>query len=437
MPIGNAPRLPEGSMTDGTYGSLMQDVYETVPALTYPLSIGTYNKMRRDPQIKAVLSAYTLPLRSAQWAINPRGCRDEVVELVADAWGLPIAGSNDDGPGPARRRGVQWDDHLRVALLMLTFGHSPFVQWYDIGGDPLRARLAGLSERLPSTIADIKVDKNGTLESIQQNGSRDRIPARSLVWYVHEREGGAWQGNSMIREAYAPWLLKHEMWRVLGQAGRRFGMGIPQVKAPPGSPPADTTKAAEIASGWRAGDQAGVGLPAGFEFDLKGMIGTAPDVLGFVNYLDAQIATSVLAEIFNLDTSANGSRALGDTVIGLLEMAWQATAREVMGPANQLNVQMVDYNFGEDEPVPGLLATDITRPEVTSEAVSALVSCGALTPDLGMENDLRNRFHFPQIAERPEPAAPDTTTGPANERIPQDPQGVAGDNPPARQPVAS
>jgi hypothetical protein len=424
-------------MTDGMYGALVQDVYETVPALTYPLSIQTYAKMRRDPQIKAVLNAYTLPLRSAQWAINPRGCRDEVVELVADAWGLPIAGSADDGPGPARRRGVQWDDHLRVALLMLSFGHSPFVQWYDIGGSPLRARLAGLSERLPSTISDIKVNDDGSLQGIVQSGSRRLIGARNLVWYVHEREGAAWQGNSMIREAYAPWLLKHEMWRVMGQSGRRFGMGIPQVTAPPGSPPADITRAAEIAATWRAGDQAGVGLPDGFRFDLRGMNGSAPDLLGFINYLDAQIATAALAEIFNLDTSSNGSRALGDTVIGLLEMAWGATAREVMGPANALNVQMVDYNFGEDEPVPGLLATDITRPEVTSEAISALVTCGALTPDLGMENDLRNRFHLPQIAERPEPVAPDTVTGPANERIPESPQGTAGNNPPARQAVGS
>jgi hypothetical protein len=437
MPLGNAPRMPEGSMTDGTYGSLVQDVYETVPALTYPLSIQTYAKMRRDPQIKAVLNAYTLPMRSASWAINPRGCRDEVVELVADAWGLPIAGDNDDGPGPARRRGVQWDDHLRVALLMLTFGHSPFVQWYDIGGTPLRARLAGLSERLPQTIADIQANEDGTLKGIVQSGKRDLIPARNLLWYVHEREGAAWQGNSMIREAYAPWLLKHEMWRVIAQSGRRFGMGVPQVSAPAGSPPADVTRAAEIAASFRAGDQAGIGLPAGFTFDLKGMIGSVPDMLGFVNYLDAQIATSALAEIFNLDTSANGSRALGDTVIGLLEMAWQATAREVMGPANALNVQMVDYNFGEEEPVPGLLATDITRPEVTSEAISALVSCGALTPDLGMENDLRNRFHLPQINERPEPAAPDTVTGPANERIPEAPQGTTGDAPPARQVVGA
>lgn len=423
MPVGDAPRLPEGSMIDGVfglYGTLSQDAYETVPALTYPLSIQTYMKMRRDPQIKAVLDSYTLPLTNATWAINPKGCRDEVVELVADAWGLPIAGDNDDSPGPARRRGVSWDDYLRVALLMLPFGHSPFVQWYDIGGTPLRARLAGLAERLPWTISNIEVDAQGNLAGIQQNGSRKVIPAQSLVWNVHRREGAAWQGNSMIREAYAPWLLKHEMWRALGQGNRRFSMGVPTVKTGPNPTPGDVQQAAAIAAGYRGGDQAGVGLPQGWEFLLAGMTGSAPDTLGFVRYLDQAIATSCLATVLNLDASPNGSRALGDTMIGLLQLSWGSVSKEIMGPANKLNVQMVDYNFGEEESVPSLLCTDLSRPELTSEAVKALVDCGALTPDLSLESYLRMRYHLPEVdaderqaaIDAQQPADPTPVTGP-------------------------
>jgi hypothetical protein len=247
VPFADAPRTAAGSMADGAYGSLALDLYETVPALTYPSSIQTYGSMRHDPQITAVLGAYTLPLRSATWAVNPRGVRDEVVQLCADAWGLPILGDND-GPGPARRRGVQWDDHLRLALLMLPFGHSPFALRYDIGGAPLRARLAELSERLPQTIVDIQINEDGSLKGIVQSGSRDLIPARALQWYVHEREGSQWQGRSMIRAAYAPWLIKHEMWRVMAQSSRRFGMGVPTVTAPTGGTPADVTQAAMIAS---------------------------------------------------------------------------------------------------------------------------------------------------------------------------------------------
>lgn len=397
MPISNAPRTTVGSLGTG-YDSLALDLLENVPALTFPLSMQTYGRMRTDPHIASVLAAYELPMRSASYAINPRGCRDEVVQLCADAWGLPIAGDNS-GPGPARRRGVAWDDHLRLALLMLPFGFSPFAIRYDVGGDPMRARLAELSERLPQTITDIEVDDQGRLVGMRQLNYRELMPARNLLVYTHRREGSAYQGRSMLRESYGPWLLKHEMWRVMAQSSRRFGMGIPQVTAPSGGTPADVKAAAEIASGFRAGDQTGVGLPDGFAFDLRGLNGSVPDTLGFVNYLDAQMASSVLAEVLNLDTAATGNRALGDTVIGLLQMSWGAVAREITGPATQLNIQMVDDNFGEDEPVPSVLCTDINRPEITSEAISALVTCGALTPDITLENDLRNRYNLPVIEE--------------------------------------
>jgi hypothetical protein len=403
VPFADAPRTLAGSMNDGYgYGTLALDLYESVPALAYPTSVQTYARMRHDPQIASVLKAYSLPLLSATWAINPRGCRDEVVQLVADAWGLPIAGNND-GPGPFRRRGVQWDQHLRLALLMLTFGFSPFAMRYDIVGTPVRARLAELGERLPQTITDIVINKDGSLAGIHQNGEQDLIPASALLWYAREREGAAWQGQSMIRPAYAPWLIKHELWRVLATSSRRFGMGIPNVHAPAGSPPADITRAQELASGYRAGDQAGVGLPDGYTFDLTGLSGSVPDTLGFIRYLDAQIAASVLANVFNLDSSANGSRALGETLIGMLELSWQATSKEIIGPANRLSMQMVDYNWGEDESVPSLVCTDISRPEVTSDAIAALVACGAITPDITLENDLRLRYQFPVLAEKPAP----------------------------------
>jgi hypothetical protein len=401
--FGSVPRTAAGSMGYG-YTDLMYDFYETIPALSFPLSMQTYAKMRRDPQISAVLKAYTFPLRMGTYAVNPNGCRDEVVQLVADGWGLPISGDNDD-PGPARRRGVQWKRHIRLALLMLTFGFSPFAVRYDIDGNPLRARLAELSERLPQTITDIQVNEDGTLKQVYQQGSRDPIPASALLWYAHEREGGAWQGRSMIAESYGPWLLKHEMWRVHAQSNRRFGMGIPQVTAPPGGTPADVQNAALLASGYRAGDQSGVGLPSGFTFDLRGLSGSVPDTMAFINYLDAQISTSVLAEILNLDTASTGNRALGDTIIGLLQMSWRAVAEELVDTATGLNVQMVDANFGEDEPVPGILCTDINRPEVTSEAISALVTCGALTPDIELENDIRLRFNLPVTGENERTAA--------------------------------
>jgi hypothetical protein len=405
----DGPRVAAGSMTDGTgaYGALAQDIYENIPDLVHPAAVGTYARMRRDPKIKGVLSSYSLPLQAAEYGINPKGCRDEVVQYCADAWGLPIIGDND-GPGPARRRGVLWDEHLRVALsVMLPFGYSPFAIAGEVTGDPMRWRLTELSERLPQTISDIKLNDDGSLEGIVQYGSRNLVPASGLLWYVLNKEGAMWQGQSMIREAYAPWLIKHEMWRVMAQSSRRFGMGVPTVKAPQGATDADVQKAGAIAAGYRAGDQSGIGLPDGFLFELTGLTGSVPDTLGFARYLDQQIAESALAGILNLDASPNGSRALGDSMLSLLELSWKATARAITGPATQLNIRMVDWTFGVDEPVPAVLCTNVARLDVMADAIAGLTTAGALSPELGMENAIRTRLSLPTIASRP--AAPQET----------------------------
>src|SRR5690349_9802624 len=242
------------------YSTAYLDMLEYVPELTWPESVRTYARMRNDPQLSGVLASYFEPLKHVDWFVDPAGCREEVVKLVSEDFGLPILGQ-EDKPGPARRRGLIWDEHLRMALQYLSFGHMPFAERYEYRDG--KYRLAELSERLPSTITALDVDNQGHLLGLWQFGSQDMIPAQHLTYYVHEREGAAWQGRSMLRPAYGAWLLKYEMWRVHGTSIRRFGMGIPTVEAPVGALPNQVTQAQQLASAMRAGDQSGVGLPAG------------------------------------------------------------------------------------------------------------------------------------------------------------------------------
>lgn len=411
MPIGDAPRVASGYTSESaSWGLALADAMERVPALRWPESVPTYAQMRTDPQIEAVLKAYTLPLQSGTTLVNPAGCRDEVVDLVADCFGLQIAGSTDD-PGPARRRGVIWDEHLRMALLYLPFGHMYFGEEYEIRERKGRtvAWLSRLIERMPTTIAGFDADdRTGDLKGIKQYGDDRIIRASDLTYYVHEREGANWAGRSILRSAYGPWLIKHEMWRVLATSSSRFGAGTPEVQAPPGATEGQLIEAERLAQSIRVGAQGGVGLPHGFTLNLRGITGSVPDTLGFVRYLDSQIAQSVLASVLNLDSSPNGSRALGETMIGLLEMSWLAVAREIEAVATRLAIKIVDYTFGEDEAVPRIQLTDINRPSATVEAITALIGAGAITPDPALEAALRQRLRLPdQVAELADQVAGD------------------------------
>lgn len=379
----------------------LSDILETVPDLLYPESVFTYGKMRTDPQLTAVLNAYTLPIRQAPKHVDPAGCRAEVVNQIADDLGIPVLGK-ENKPGPARRRGVDFDEHFRVALLNLVFGHMPFAQRYEILDG--KARLMELAERMPTTIAEIQTAEDGKLTGMLQYGEKAVVPIKNLVWYCHEREGSAWQGRSMLRSAYGAWLLKHEMWRVLATSSRRFGMGVPLVEAPAGATGAQLEQAKLLASSMRVGDQSGAGLPEGFKAHLMGITGSVPDTLGFVRYLDSQMAQMALASVLNLDDSPNGSRALGDTFVNLLLTSLNAIAREMASVLTRLAVQMVDYNWGDQENAPRIVIADAgSRPEVTAEALVALMGSGAITADPELEAWVRERWTLPEKGDDPEP----------------------------------
>ncbi|MEV0306527.1 phage portal protein family protein [Nonomuraea fuscirosea] len=419
--VGSVPTSDIGGL-DSILGGWVDDWLEILPDLQWPASVRTYAKMRHDPQLAGILAAYTLPIRRATWQLDPAGCRDEVVQLVADDLGLPIKGV-DAKPTGARRRGISWAEHIRLALLSLVFGHMVFERRYEIRRG--QARLVALGERMPHTIADIELAPDGTIRSVSQDiaGGGRPIPADRLAWYVHSREGANWAGRSIMRASYGPWLLKHELWRINATSIRRFGMGIPAVEAPPGATAGQIAEAQKLASAMRAGDQAGIGLPPNFKLSLTGMSGSAPDALAFITYLDQQMSRSALAGLMDLGTTPNGSRALGESFLDLFLLSLQSIADEVADVATSghptlpgVVTQLVDFNFGEDEPAPRVIAADVgTRHEVTAEALQMLLAVGAITADDELEAYIRQAMRLPEKAEDSPPRRPPNNPGPEPE----------------------
>lgn len=416
----SAPTRYAGHVEDSVYGVWLADALEHVPDLVYPLSVPTYGRMRKDPALAAVLAAYTLPIRRATWTVDPAGCRPEVARLVADDIGLPVAG--DDQPGAARVRGVSWSEHLRTALLHIVFGHygHEMLAKVDVAG---RARLIGLSDRMPTTISNIHVSDQGVLLGISQDvrGYDDppQIRADRLVWYCHEREGAAWYGNSLLRPAFSAWFVKQELLRIAATSNRRFGMGVPTVRALPGTSPtpAQMNEAALLAQAMRVGEQAGAAIPPGFVVELLGLQGSTPDTLALIKYLDQQMSRMALAGFLDLGTTDTGSRALGEAFIDLFTLSIQTSADFVADVATrQIAARIVEWNWGEEEPVPRITVADVgSKHEVTADAIDQLMRSGAITADPQLESWVRRTYRLPQreSAAPPVPSTPTTTPPPA------------------------
>ncbi|WP_181026990.1 hypothetical protein [Pseudoclavibacter sp. RFBB5] len=410
-----------------SWGQLGHDAHETNPALRWPLSIDVFDKMRReDAQVASVLRAVGMPIRSTSWMIDPAGARDEVVDLIATDLGLPVKGRPEVAPLRTRDK-FSWDDHLRLALLELVYGHSVFEQVYRPEGGLLRLRK--LAWRPPRTLSKFVVEKDGGLAAIEQygNGVKPiRIPIDRLVVYVNEREGANWVGNSLLRTPYKNWLLKDRTLRAQALTVERNGLGVPVYTAAPSPDKAEleqrrqweeSEKAAglKLATNFRAGEAAGASIPHGADLELMGVTGELPDTDKPIRYHDEQIARAVLAHFLNLGTET-GSWALGSTFANFFTDSLNAVASHIADVTQQHVIEdLVDHNWGEQERAPRLVPSQIGEEQpATAAAVKILLDSGAIEADEDLEAFMRLRHRLPvkDHKTRREPKTPAPAVAP-------------------------
>lgn len=424
-----APLVEKGYVKTGPTSWWLSEE-ESAPELRWPLSLDVYGKMRRqDAQVTSVLRAVTMPVCRTQWWVEPNGAKDEVVEHVARNLGLPIRGASDAPAARRRRDRFSWGEHLRLALLMLVFGHSIFEQVYRVD-DEDNPRLFDIRKLMwlpPRSISDFDVAADGGLNSITQHqvGPKrpDPLDISRLVVYCHEREGAAWQGNSLLRPAYKHWIIKDRLIRVQAQTIERNGMGIPVYEGAEGE--ADLTRGLTMAKSVRSGDTSGAATPNGAKLRLMGVEGSLPNADPAIRYHDEQIARAVLAHFLNLGTQT-GSWALGTTFADFFTLSLQTLAENVADVATAHIVEdLVDVNWGADEPAPIVGHEEIgARQAATAQAVKLLTDAGILLPDRSLEEAIREQHNLP-----PKDPRPRATTPPAApvQAPPGEPAGVPAD----------
>jgi len=400
-----APSTREIGYVTPSYGTTnawwQHDPDEDTLELQWPMSVKVYNAMRtQDAQVGSVLEAVTRPVLRTPWRLDPAGARDEVVKFVADDLGLPIVGQNPKPP-PRTKDRFSWLEHLELALLMLPFGHMYFEQVYRVNKAGTEAHLGKLSPRMPRTIEQIDVARDGGLISITQLGTMDQrgpqkpIPVRHLVAYVYKKEGGNWLGRSVLRQAYKNWLIKDRLLRVQAQTIERNGMGIPVYEA--AEEEQDLAKGLALTTSLRAGEAAGAAIPNTAKLRLMGVEGQLPDALPAVKYHDEQIARAVLAHFLNLDTQSHGSYALGTTFADFFTLSLQTLAQQIAGTASMHIVEdLVDANWGPEEPAPRICFDEIgSRQAATAQAIKLLIDAGVIQADEVLEQSTRQQYGLP------------------------------------------
>lgn len=442
---GNPGGIRHTYMSHGGASSWVADPLERSYDLKFPQSVAVFDRMRsEDGHVGSVLNAVGLSVQRAPWDLDTEGVDDRVAQFVRSELGLPAPG---EARARRRRHGISWQDHVEQACQMLWAGFAVFEQVYEVGppnreqsgfdGDVVHLRK--LAPRLARTIQHIETGPDGGLEAVWQkqlSGTFEkpvRLGVERVVVYSHQMEGADWYGRSILRQAYKNWLIKDVLIRLDAQAAERNSMGIPEVTYN-AEKPEQRAMADAIAQSLRAGESAGVGIPSDMSLNIKGVQGSTVNLVERIKYHDQEITRSALAMVLDLGHDA-GARSLGETFLGMFLDSVQAIADSIAETATEHVVRdLVEWNFGPDEPYPTVTAGDLKAARgISMEDLNTLVGAGVVRPDDDLEDYARNRHGLPdrdtESTRVPSEAAANAETAGALVRagyLPEDAAAAAG-----------
>lgn len=371
----------------GFSGYFSSNDYQTL--LRGPKRIKEYDEMRLgDATVGAAMLAVKQPILSARWWVDPasNSRKDrQIAEWVEKE---------------LMERGTRtWQETLTEALLYLDYGVMPYEIVYEFTKDGMIG-LKKLSSRWPSTIIKWSIgdDQDGvTQQSVK--GSFE-IPMDKMIIFVNQKEGGNWEGKSMLRTAWKHWRFKNHFYNMSAVAVERQSVGIPYAKKPvAGATPQDEADVKEVLENMRANEKAYAMYPDGWEIGFLDMkSGTTKDPKALIDHHDRAITLAVLAQFLTLGSTSVGSFALSQDQSKLFLLCLEAIANHVRDTFNRYLIKkLVDYNFDVEE-YPELAYEKIGAVDINmfTTALQRAIQTGSITPQPEDEEYLRDIMDLPE-----------------------------------------
>ena len=393
--------LEIGSSGTEIFAGYLQEEY--LPELQGKKAADAYDKMRRsDPKVKMILSAMKNPIKGAVWEVHQIG--DETREGEIQQKFIEHILFND--------LGKTWKSFLHEALSCIDFGYSVFEITYKAElNHPVFGSYNGvrsLAFRSQRTIEQWKINKHGELVAIEQQAYGDHqrnktIPAKYLLHFALEREGDNFEGISVLRPAYGPWLRKNTFLKLIAAGIEKYAIPIPILKVPEGKQGSAEYKNALNSMRKYVSHQCNyLTVPFGWEIDLKSNPFDASKVRDVVDRENVEIVNAALANFLELGQSGSGSYALSFDLSDFFLGGLEYVAEQITETINQqLIPKLIELNFPKQKCLVELKASGISdrAGEELSKIVQNLTNSGVLTADDRLEESLRKRFGLPSRDE--------------------------------------
>ena len=431
---------PEAVGVPGTpiVGGFLLDLGEYNPELMGRNALPTYEKMRRgDAQVRATLAACKLPIQSAKWdvvASDATGVRGQGPGVSSNPKPQTPSPTSSTGAGKATAAKAKevasfvkenlfgglefrtstgalvsqtWDEVVRNALLMLDFGCAVHEDVWTLDGD--RIRLRRLAPRYPLTFYQWVVDEDGeTLLTLIQYGYRSAqflrvpLPAEKMCRFTYQQEAANFWGIALQRSMYPHWYAKNSLYRIDAIACERNALGIPVFKLPVGFSKEDKEAAYNFVTQLATHEATGLVEPPGDPstgFRIVGCEGRVREVMPSIQHHNTMISRAALAMFLELGVETHGgSRALGQSHTDFFLLALQSLADQVALTIQNTSMRrLVDYNFGEDAPMPKLIAANVQSRDLAelADTLTKFATAGLTISDEDLRRFIRQELALP------------------------------------------
>ena len=410
---------------------------EFLPELAGSRGIETFKEMaNNDDIIFAMLYAIEMLLRQTEFNVEPASDKSvdkEAAEFVEDCM-------ND--------MQSTWQDTLSEILSFITYGWSyheivykrrcgrsrdpRYSSKYDdklIGWRKLPVRSQDtLSRWAYDPVTD---ELQGMVQVAPPDYTEVLIPIEKALHFRTRSAKENPEGRSVLRGAYRDWYFKKRIQEIEGIGVERDLAGFPVLHAPPSLEIWDKddqemraafTNAQQIVSSIRRDTQEGIVLPDGWVLELLSAGGKRNfDTNQIIERYDKRIAMTTLSDFILLGQQSAGSFALSSNKTELFGTAMGTYLDIVCDVFNtQAIPRLIDLNaehFTGFTEYPRLTHGDIEDVDLTALGgfLQQVVGCGALTPDEGLDDYLRQAAHLPERTADYIPNTPPVDDAPGSE----------------------
>lgn len=375
--------------------------------------IGIVDRMvREDPVAQAIRMAWTLPILSVPWSVEPASddAKDiEIADFVKTALFEHMQG------------GLEGFLEQAVQFTWRGFMLFEIVARYDkVLGRTVIDKLAPL---MPWTVFEWKREKDGRW-GVEQNapsdgdgytsgiGENPTLQADKLIHLTYQPDGNNPEPMGILRPCYGAWKQRRTYLKLEATGYERAAYGIPYVEVDVGASPGDIDQVNIILRELRSGVRAFAMFPRGYtlkfaDFPMKGAeIREARIAAG------KDMARAALTQFLFTGEQA-GAYSLIQGQLDHYTMALQQAANRIAavlseGP-HSLIKRLVSWNFPNVDKFPVLQPGEVRvgDPKQLVEAIRVAVDGGMLYPDRGIEEKVRQVLSLPARAEVSEEEAPD------------------------------